>query len=97
MPFKNFNPLYKLARKLTGKKTFTEYQRVVANNGARQRAAIMDYVQKRKRGERESQVQGKADLLTLFLQRPDVFDDELIVDELRDFFEAAMMTTPYAS
>ena len=58
IPFKNLNPLYQLARKLTGKKTFTEYQRVVANNGARQRAAIMDYVQKRKRGERESQVQG---------------------------------------
>ena len=56
-----------MARKLTGKKTFTEYQRVVANNGARQRAAIMQYVQQRKRGERKSRVEGGADLLSLFL------------------------------
>lgn len=33
--FKNMNPFYQAARKLTGKKTFTEYQRVVARNAQR--------------------------------------------------------------
>lgn len=51
----------------------------------------------RKRGERKSKVEGDVDLLTLFLGRSDVFTDELIVDELRDFFGAAVMTTQYAS
>ena len=57
----------------------------------------MKYVQERKSGERKSKVQGNADMLTLFLERPDVFTDQMIVDELRDFFGAAMMTTQYAS
>ena len=93
MPFKNCSPLYQAARKLTGKRTFTKYQKIVAGNGRRQREAILDYVQKRKRGENKSAVEGEADLLTLFLQNSDVFSDQLIVDELRDFFIAAVMTT----
>ena len=31
--------------------------------------------------------------MTLFLQSPDVFTDEFIIDELIDFFQAASATT----
>ena len=95
MPSKTLNPLYRAARKLTGIKLYTKYQQTVAENGRRQRAAIMAYVQQRKRGERKSKVEG-ADLLSLFLANPDVFTDEFIVDELRDFFGAAVYTTDYS-
>ena len=94
---KTMNPLYRAARKLTGIKIFTKYQQTVADNGRRQREAINAYVQQRKRGERKSQVGDGADLLSLFLANPDVFTDEFIVDELRDFFGAAAQTTQYAT
>ena len=57
----------------------------------------MAYVQERKSGKRKSQVADGVDLLSLFLQNPDVFTDEVIVDELRDFFGAATITTQYAT
>ena len=31
--YKNFNPVYRLARKLTGKRTFTTWQKTIAQNG----------------------------------------------------------------
>ena len=34
-----------------------------------------------------------SDLLTLFLQSPDVFTEEVIVDEIVDFMIAGTMTT----
>ena len=37
-----------------------------------------------------------ADILSLFLDAPEVFDEEAIVDELIDFFAAATQTTGYA-
>ena len=46
---------------------------------------------------RKSQVSDNADILSLFLKNKDVFTDEVIVDELRDFFGAAVQTTQYAS
>lgn len=94
---KQFNPVYRIARKLTGIKNFTKYQKVLAGNGKRQREAIYEYVQQRKRGERKSQVEDGADILSLFLANPEVFTDEFIVDELRDFFGAAVQTTQYGS
>ena len=51
---------------------------------------INDYVQKRKRGENKSKVGNNSDLLSLFLDKPDVFTDEFIVDELLDFFLAGV-------
>ncbi len=57
----------------------------------------MEYVQERKSGQRKSQVGGEADLLSLFLEEKEVFTDDCIVDELLDFFAAAVMTTQYAS
>ena len=94
---KQFNPLYKIARKVTGIKEFTKYQKTVAQNGANQREAIRKYVRQRKSGERKSSVAANSDVLSLFLEDPDTFSEDFIVDELRDFFGAAMMTTQYAS
>ena len=37
------------------------------------------------------------DLLSLFMQNPDVFTDELIIDEMLDFFSAATLTTQYTT
>ena len=37
-----------------------------------------------------------ADILSLFLDAPEVFDEGAIVDELIDFFGAATQTTTYA-
>ena len=48
---------------------------------------------KRKRGEIKSSVTHGADMLSLFFERPDVFTDEVIVDEVIDFFGAASETT----
>lgn len=52
--WKQLNPVYQAARKLTGIKDFTKYQRTVAENGKRARETLMAYVQMRKRGERKS-------------------------------------------
>jgi len=43
-----------MARALTGKKNFTKYQQVTADNGKQQREVIMKYVQERKSGQRKS-------------------------------------------
>jgi len=44
------NPFYKKARKLTGIKNFSEFQRQVAFNGKQIREFTRDYVMKRKNG-----------------------------------------------
>ena len=50
-------------------------------------------MQKRKSGEIKSQVKDGVDLLSLFLQNSEVFTDDLIIDEMVDFFIAAVNTT----
>ena len=45
LPSKTNNPLYQIARKLTGIKEFTKYQKIVAENGERTRKAINEYIQ----------------------------------------------------
>ena len=42
-------------------------------------------------------MEGKADLLSLFLESPDVFTDDDIIDELLDFLLAGTQTTSYAT
>lgn len=54
---------------------------------------IKDYIKKRQAGTRKSSVQGETDILKLMLDRPDVFTDEVITDELLGFFGAATETT----
>lgn len=61
------------------------------------RAFIFDYVQKRKRGEVTSKVAGQTDILSLMLANQQVFTDEVIVDEMADFFAAATETTQYTT
>lgn len=73
--FKTQNPLYQLARKLTGRKNFTEWQRKVSQNGKDVNRFMLDYVQRRKNSEVTSQADGY-DFLTLFLNDdPTVFSD----------------------
>jgi cytochrome P450 len=70
----------------------TKQQRQIQNNCLAIRQRVQEYVQARKRGEIKSKVQG-TDFLELFLQNNDVFTEEFIIDELLDFFLAAMLTT----
>ena len=68
----------------------------VKNNCALVRAFILDYVTKRKEGKVKSQV-NNVDMLTLFLESPEIFTDDFIVDELMDFFFAGTLTTQYST
>lgn len=54
---------------------------------------IKDYIAKRRRGERESSIGDKTDILSLMLENADVFNDEFMVDELIGFQGAATETT----
>ena len=49
---------------------------------------IGSYVRKRKSGEARSTVGSNSDMLSLFLQSPDVFTEDVIIDELIDFMVA---------
>ena len=53
-------------------------------------------MQKRKNGEVKSQVADGVDLLSLFLQNQEVFDDDGIIDELIDFFGAGTELTQFS-
>ena len=66
--FKSLNPIYKKARKLTGIKDFTEFQRKLTYSQKVIRNFVGDYVMKRKNGEIKSQVPEGVDLLSFFLQ-----------------------------
>ena len=96
--FKVINPLYWAIFIATGDSVpFTQYERHVDHNCGVLRRTVLEYIQKRKAGKVKSSVGKGADLLTLFLQNPDVFTDEFIVDELMDFFVAATQTTQHLS
>ena len=56
----------------------------------------MDYVHERKAGKVKSEVHD-VDMLSLFLESPDIFTDIFIVNELMDFFFAGSQTTQYVS
>ena len=84
------NPLWHIIYKQTGQNyAFTSLEKVSNRNGDSVRAEITKYVRKRINGEKRSQVSKDADILSLFLQSPDIFTEEVIVDELIDFFVAA--------
>ena len=90
--FKNYAPGYQTLREITGVKLWTQYQKTVASNCQRVRESVASYVRQRKSGERKSTV-GEADLVSLCLNNPEVFDEDLIVDEILDFFGAGSATT----
>lgn len=52
------------------------------------RSWCLNYIKRRREGSVESSVTAKADLLSLMLERPDVFTDEIIADELLAFLGA---------
>lgn len=88
--FKMINPFYLPFYRKTGKSlSMTKLERVCDENCQRLRKFVSEYVMKRKQGELRSKVRENSDLLSLFFEKPEVFTDEFIVDELFDFFIAA--------
>ena len=88
------NPIYRAAQNFFGwNPSFTRFERLVDENYASIRDFLNKYIQQRKSGQRKSDIKGNADLLSLFLQSPDIFGDEEIIDEMIDFFLAASGTT----
>ena len=57
------------------------------------REKVAVYVRKRVSGEKKSALGNKSDLLSLFLETPEIFTEEFIVDELLDFLIAGTQTT----
>lgn len=66
---------------------------IVKDNCLRARAWVREFIRQRRDGERTSQVQQNTDILSLMLERPDVFTDDVMTDELIGFFGAATETT----
>jgi len=94
---KFFNPI-NLFWRYTGKVySATPQEKMMDDNARRIRAYVRSYIQKRKSGERESKVADKVDLLSLFFSSPEVFTEQVIIDELIDFFGAASETTQNAT
>ena len=92
-----FNPINLFWRYTNKLFSASESDVKLSENGKALRDYVLDYVNKRKSGERKATVAEGADLLSLFLGQPDVFTDEIIVDELIDFFGAASETTQNAT
>ena len=57
------------------------------------RAFVSNYIDKRRQNVNTSTVKQNSDLLSAFLDAPEVFTQEFIIDELMDFFAAATKTT----
>jgi len=94
MRLKLRNPLFIPLYKVLGRSfSFTKLEAEIKENWRTIRSAIREYVRARKSGRRESKVGEKADLLTVFFNAPEIFDEETIIDELIDFFVAASQTT----
>ena len=94
---KCFIDFMKAFRKTTGITHISKQEKICLGNCRRIRAVIYEYVQKRKSGEKKSQVAEGVDLLSLFLSNRDIFTDEVIVDEILDFFGAGTLTTQFAT
>ena len=88
------NPLWKALLALTGKNYgFTKMEKLSDYNCIDLRKVIRSYVHKRISGEAKSAVSDNSDMLSLFLQSPDVFTEDVIIDELMDFLVAGTQTT----
>ena len=88
------NPLWSLLYQKTGKNyAFTPIEKLSNRNCDVLRERIGVYVRQRISGEKKSQVSNNSDILSLFLQSPDVFNEEVIIDELIDFLVEGSETT----
>ena len=74
----------------------TRFTKSIENNCRITREFLRSFITTRKNKQDENKTEGKADLLTLFLENPDVFTDDDIIDELLDFLLAGTQTTSYA-
>lgn len=72
---------------------FTSMEKLSDKNSAILRERVGNYVRKRRSGEIESKVSDKSDILSLFFQSPEIFTEDVIIDELIDFMVAATQTT----
>ena len=87
------NPLWNFYNRLTGKNlALTKMERESTSNSVIVRAVVSQYVRKRMNGVVKNTL-NNSDLLTLFLQSPDVFTEEIIVDEIVDFMVAGTVST----
>lgn len=87
------NPLFVPLFRATGiAMSLTADERIVDENCKRLRAFIRTYVDQRIEKKQVSKVSGNSDLLSTFLESPDIFTAEDIVDELIDFIGAGSMT-----
>lgn len=75
----------------------TRFTKSIENNCRITREFLRSFITTRKSKQNGNQSEGKADLLTLFLENPDVFTDDDIIDELLDFLLAGTQTTSYAT
>ena len=66
----------------------TPFQRKVAANCLTLRNFIRNYIRDRKSGKRKSVLKNNSDMLSLFFENSNVFDEETIIDEMLDFFFA---------
>ena len=90
------NPIWQILYAATGNSyAFTGIEKLSNKNCAVLRQIMGEYVRKRKSGEAKSQVGDNSDMLSLFLQSPDIFTEEVIVDELIDFLVAGSQTTQF--
>ena len=75
--------------KLTGKSVgFSQDEKIADQNCARYRAAILEYIKKRKSGEAKSDLADDSDVMTQMLKASDVYTDDDIIDEVADFLTA---------
>ena len=66
----------------------TTDSKILKSNCQVARNWVQDYINKRRAGTRKSTVANKSDILSLMLEDPDVFTDEVIIDEMLGFFGA---------
>ena len=92
------NPIYHfLAKCTTSNPAFNEMERSSNHNCAMLRQSLREYIQKRASGAEQSKFEGSNDLLTLMMASPEIFKEDLIIDELIDFLTAGTQTTQNAT
>ena len=89
-----WNLLYFLTGKCYG---FNVAEKTADANSFKLRQMLTGYVRKRVSGEKKSALANKSDLLSLFLDSPEIFDESAIVDELVDFLIAGTQTTQFVT
>jgi len=86
---REMNPIWKFLYQTTGRSyAFTSEERMTDANSLAVRECLRKYIRSRKAGHAKSQVGNNSDLLSLFLSNPDVFTEEVIIDECFGFIVA---------